>query len=33
MRAVQVQHADAPAAIAEHHQVLAEDARFSAAPT
>src|SRR4029077_6736587 len=25
MRAVQVQHADAPAAIAEHHQVLAED--------
>src|SRR5580765_2429848 len=25
MRAVQVQHADTPAAIAEHHQVLAED--------
>ena len=27
MRAVQVQHADAPAAIAKHHQLLAEDPR------
>ena len=33
MRAVQVEHADAPAAIAKDHEVLAEDAHAQRRPS